>query len=323
MPNLGGIRMSEISHTKNKLIIAGGSGFIGLSFTKYIASTAPDDWEIIILSRSKPKCDPSHAKWVQWDGRTLGEWTDHLVGATHILNLAGRSMDCRKTPDRCDQILRSRVESTAIIGQALSQLQQKPKAWVQMSAAGIYGDPPTVLCTESSPFGYGFAPTVCKAWEDTFHEHCPEAIRKVILRTNVVMGKDGGAFPVLKRVAALGLGGRVGSGTQGMSWIHIDDMNRIIEDALINNNRQGAYIAASPSPVSYKEFMRELRKALKQPIGLPGPAWGIKLITATIIDTDPDLILYGRYLNPKRLIDEGFEFKFQSIKPAIADLTRK
>ena len=308
---------------KPKLIIAGGSGFLGLGFAKYLAAKAPDQWQVIILSRSKPQCDPEHAQWVQWDGRTDGDWTNHLCGATHILNLAGRSVDCRKTPDRCDEILRSRVESTAAIGRALNDLQCRPKAWVQMSTAHIYGDPPSAICTEASEFGYGLAPTVGKAWEASFHEHCPEGIRKVILRTSFVIGKDGGAFPTLKRVAALGLGGRMGIGTQGLSWIHIDDMNRIFEDALTNTTREGAYIATAPNPVSYVDFMRSLRKAIRQPIALPGSVWGLKLLTATVMDTDPDLILYGRYCIPQRLMKEGFVFSFSDIDSAMRDLAAK
>ncbi len=307
----------------NTLIIAGGSGFLGLDFAKYLSSTHPGKWQVTILSRSKPNCDPNHAHWVQWDGRTLGSWTKCLNDATHILNLAGRSVDCRKTPARCDEILRSRVESTAILGQALKELNHTPKAWVQMSTAHIYGDPPTAICQEDTALGYGLAPAVGKAWEESFHGACPEHSRKVILRTSFVIGKGGGAFPTLKRVAALGLGGKIGAGTQGLSWLHIEDMNRIFEDALTNDSRQGTYISTAPNPVSYVDFMRALRKAIHQPIALPGPTWGLKLLTATLMDTDPDLILYGRYCVPKRLLDDGFEFKFPDIASAMADLTRK
>jgi len=307
--------------TKNKLIIAGGSGFLGLSFAQYLADNASEQWQVTILSRSKPNCDPNHAQWIQWDGRTLGHWTECLQDATHILNLAGRSVDCRKTPDRCDEILRSRVESTAILGQALKELNCTPQVWVQMSTAHIYGDPPTAICDEFSSFGYGLAPAVGKAWEETYHDHCPPNSRKVILRTSFVIGKSGGAYPTLRRVAALGLGGRMGTGTQGLSWLHIDDMNRIFEDALTNESRTGPYIATAPNPVSYIEFMRALRKAIKQPIALPGSVWGLKLLAATVMDTDPDLILYGRYCIPKRLLDEGFAFKFAQIDAAFADLT--
>lgn len=309
--------------SKNTLIIAGGSGFLGLSFAKYLAEIHPDQWQVTILSRSKPNCDPTHAKWVQWDGRSLGNWTQCLQDATHILNLAGRSVDCRKTPARCDEILRSRVESTAILGQALNELNHTPKVWVQMSTAHIYGDPPAAICQEETALGYGLAPTVGKAWEESFHEHCPQGSRKVILRTSFVIGNGGGAFPTLKRVAALGLGGRIGTGAQGLSWLHIEDMNRIFIDALTNESRQGTYIATAPNPVSYLDFMRALRKAIHQPIALPGPVWGVKLFTATLMDTDPDLILYGRYCVPKRLLDEGFEFKFNDIASAMVDLTAK
>ena len=308
--------------SRKKLVIAGGSGFLGSSFARYLLEGENDAWEIVILSRSKPDFvqespSISHASW---DGRSLGEWTQALAGCTHVLNLAGRSVDCRKTPDRCDEILRSRVESTRVLGEAFSQLGHLPETWVQMSTAHIYGDPPTAICDESSTFGYGLAPTVGKAWEAAFAEACPESTRGVVLRTSFVLGSSGGAFPTLRRVASLGLGGRMGSGRQGISWIHEHDMNRVFEDSLTNVARSGVYIATAPEPVSYLDFMRALRKELRQPIALPGPAWGLGLLCATILDTDPELVLYGRYCFPKRLLEEGFGFEYARVEDAMRDL---
>lgn len=307
-----------------KLVIAGGSGYLGQAFARYLLEVKPDAWEVVILSRSRPaiidECPKiTHAPW---DGRTLGGWTHAIKGCTHVLNLAGRSVDCRKTPARCDEILRSRVEATTVLGQAISHLDQRPRVWVQMSTAHIYGDPPIAVCDESSPFGYGLAPTVGKAWEGAFEAHCPPDIRKVILRTSFVLGRNGGAFPTLRRVAKLGLGGRMGSGTQGISWIHEHDMNRLFEDALTNDTREGIYIVTAPQPVSYVEFMKTLRKAIGQPIALPGPALGLKLLCATVLDTDPELVLYGRYCVPTRLLDEGFVFEYPDLASAIGDLVK-
>lgn len=301
--------------TRKKLVLAGGSGYLGTAFVRHLIEQDPTRWEIVILSRSRPSVvdSASHVRHAPWDGRSVGEWAAELRDCTHVLNLAGRSVDCRKTPARCDEILRSRVESTLVLGEAFRTLGCAPEVWVQMSTAHIYGDPPSAVCDESSPFGYGLAPTVGKAWEEAFDRSCPENTRRVVLRTSFVLGPRGGAFPTLRRVAKLGLGGRVGSGTQGISWIHERDMCRVFEDALINAARDGVYIATAPEPASYSDFMRGLRKRLGQPIAFPGPELGLRLMCATVLDTDPELVLYGRYCVPKRLLDEGFEFEYSTL----------
>ncbi|MFG0313206.1 MAG: epimerase [Phycisphaerales bacterium] len=310
---------------RKKLVIAGGSGYLGSAFVKHITAHDPDAWEIVILSRSRPGFidDSDRVHHAAWDGRSLGDWVEQVRGCTHVLNLAGRSVDCRKTADRCDEILRSRVESTLVLGEAFRSLDAAPETWVQMSTAHIYGDPPTAVCDESSPFGYGLAPTVGKAWEEAFERACPESARRVILRTSFVLGPDGGAFPTLRRVAKLGLGGRVGSGKQGISWIHERDMCRVFEDALTNRDREGVYIATAPEPASYADFMRGLRKRLGQPIALPGPEWGVRLMCATVLDTDPELVLYGRYCVPRRLLDEGFGFEHSTLDEVLDALTQR
>lgn len=310
---------------EKRLVIAGGSGYLGSAFVRYLNAHTPGEWKIVVLSRSCPPWigSATHVSHASWDGRTLGEWAESLRGCTHILNLAGRSVDCRKTPARCDEILRSRVESTLVLGEALRSLNESPEAWVQMSTAHIYGDPPHAVCDESSPYGYGLAPTVGRTWEESFAQACPESSRRVILRTSFVLGPNGGAFPTLRRVAKLGLSGRVGTGTQGISWIHELDMCRIFEDALTNEAREGVYIATAPNPVSYSAFMRGLRRRLGQPIALPGPELGLRLICSTILDTDPELVLYGRYCVPKRLLNEGFSFEYETLDEAIDALTKK
>lgn len=309
----------------NKLVIAGGSGYLGSAFVRYLNKHAPNEWQIVVLSRSSPKWleSATHASHAIWDGRSVGDWVESLRGCTHVLNLAGRSVDCRKTPARCDEILRSRVESTLVLGDAFRSLDSAPAVWAQMSTAHIYGDPPEAVCDESSPFGYGLAPTVGRAWEDAFERACPASTRRVILRTSFVLGPDGGAFPTLRRVAKLGLGGRVGTGSQGISWIHELDMCRIFEDVLTNEDRTGAYIATAPNPVGYSDFMRALRKRLRQPIALPGPEFGVRLMCASILDTDPELVLYGRYCVPKRLTDEGFRFQYSTLDQVMSALTQR
>lgn len=305
------------------ILIAGGSGFLGISLAAHLTAAGH---RVVVLSRHPPKVS---GPWrhVAWDARTLGDWTNELNGAAGLVNLTGRSVDCIKTPDHCDEILRSRVEATQVLGRAVQSVERPPPVWVQMSTAHIYGDLPDVTCTEDSALGYGLAPTVGRAWEDAFHHACASRpIRPVILRTSFVIGRDRGAgcgaLAKLGRLARLGLGGTVGSGKQGMSWIHETDLNRLFERALTDPVMQGTYIASSPNPVSQREFMRTLRQAVGMPLGLPAFEWMVRLGAPLFLRTDPELALYGRYVVSQRLKDENFEFRFPRLKEALHDLIR-
>ncbi len=302
------------------IVIAGGSGFLGVSLATHLATSSRS---IVLLSRHPPK--PS-GPWrhVSWDARTLGAWQRELDGAIGLVNLVGRSVDCIKTPDHQDEILRSRVEATRVLGMAVRAINSPPPVWVQMSTAHIYGDPPHITCTEDSPLGYGLAPFVGRAWEDAYNASALPSQRKVILRTSFVIGRDrgagGGALARLKTLVKFGLGGKVGGGTQGMSWIHESDMNRIFERALTDATMQGVYLATAPNPVSQCVFMRKLRKAMRVPIGLPAFAWMVRLGAPLLMRTDAELALYGRYLISQRLRDDGFEFQYAQLSDALDDL---
>ncbi len=304
------------------IVIAGGSGFLGTSLAEHLTKAGA---HVITLSRRAPRAGGHD---VAWDARTLGDWVDCLDGAAGLVNLVGRTVDCVKTPDHCDEILRSRVEATRVLGQACRAVATPPPVWVQMSTAHIYGDPPVARCDEASPAGYGLAPTVGKAWEEAFAQATLPAQRAVILRTSFVIGRanagGAGALSKLSLLARLGLGGRVASGTQGISWLHELDMNRILERALGDDSMRGTYIASAPHPVAQSEFMRQLRRhtgglgALG--IGLPAFEWMVRLGAPLVLRTDPELALYGRFVLPRRLLDEKFEFSFPSIDAALADL---
>ncbi len=253
-----------------------------------------------------------------WDARTL-----ELDGAAGLVNVVGRTVDCIKTPDHQDEILRSRVEATRVLGEAMRSTASPPPVWVQMSTAHIYGDPPALVCDEDSPHGSGFAPFVGRAWEEAFGASVLPDQRKVILRTSFVIGRDRGAgcgaFARLLPLVRFGLGGTVGTGKQGISWIHETDMNRLFERALTDKNMQGVYIATAPNPVSQSIFMRGMRKAVGMPIGLPAFPWMVKM-AAPLLSTDPELALYGRYLVSRRLREAAFEFRFPNLGEALADL---
>lgn len=305
---------------RGPIVIAGGSGFLGVSLATHLGAAG---WQVVILSRRPP---PVSGPWQHctWDARTLGDWQHVLDGAGGLVNLVGRSVDCIKTPDHQDEILRSRIEATRVLGQAMRNVSAPPSVWVQMSTAHIYGDPPEVRCTEESSFGYGLAPDVGRAWEEAFATSVLPTQRSVVLRTSFVVGRDrgagGGALARLRLLVSLGLGGRVGSGTQGMSWLHELDMNRIFERGLTDPNMQGAYIASSPNPVSQQVFMRTLRQTVGMPIGLPAFEWMVRLGAPLLLRTDPELALYGRYVIPQRLLDEQFEFRFPNLHEALRDL---
>lgn len=305
--------------SSGKVVIAGGTGFLGLNLATHLHASGR---EVVLVSRRPPKA-AARFRHLAWDGHTLGAWAEALDGAHALVNLAGRSVDCVKTPEHCDEILRSRVDATTVLGRAVRQVAQPPAVWVQMSTAHLYGDPPERVCEEDAAFGFGLAPFVGRAWEEAFARAVLPSMRPVILRTSFVLGRTGGALPRLAALARLGLGGRCGTGRQGISWIHEEDMNRLFARAITDNGMRGAYLATAPHPVSNATFMAVLRKVLRSPVGLPAPAWLIRLAAPLVLRTDPDLALYGRYCVSRRLREEGFTFRFPHLEPALVDLYAK
>lgn len=302
-----------------KVLIFGGTGFIGLSLAAHLKKNGLIP---VLIARNRPT-KALNFDFHQWDAQTTGSWKTLLNDAIAIVNLAGKSVDCIKSPDNCDLILRSRVDATLTIGKAYQEVKNPPKVWIQMSTAHIYGDPPIQVCTEDSSTGYGLAPFVGRAWEEAFNQSKPENVRGVILRTSFVIGKNGGVLSNLMRIVKMGLGGTVGKGNQGMSWIHEDDMNEIILQSITNQNYEGIFVSSAPNPVSNKKFMRLLRKKMKIPFGLPSPEFLIRIGAKLVFKTDPELALYGRYVKSKRLSAAGYTFKFPDLEEALENLLKK
>ncbi len=302
-----------------RIVLAGGSGFVGRMLAEAFCQAGS---EVTILSRTMPR-GMGDVKRVLWDGRTVGDWVSAMDDCDAVVNLAGRTVDCIKTPDHCDEILRSRVESTRVLGLAMRRVTSPPPVWIQMSTAHRYGDPPSVVCTEDSADGYGLAPTVARAWESAFSESRLPGQRGVVMRTSFVIGRNrgsgGGAMTKLGWITRWGLGGRVGKGTQGISWIHEDDLCAIFAKAIVDQAMSGAYIVSAPHPIAQVEFMQTLRKVLGMPIGLPAFAWMVRLGAPMFFRTDPELVLYGRRVLPRRLLDSGFSFTFAELEPALRD----
>ncbi len=311
--------MNTEARDAKRVVIAGGSGFLGQNLAEHLVGLG---YDVVVLSRRSAD-GGQVGRFAVWDGRTVGEWARELEGAFAIVNLVGRTVDCVKTPDHCDEILRSRVEATRALGEAVRGLDAAPGVWAQMSTAHIYGDPPELVCDEDSAFGYGLAPTVGKAWEAAFAEAVLPGMRGVILRTSFVLGKGGGALTRLAKLARLGFGGKIGHGKQGMSWIHERDMSRLFERAIEDESMEGAYIATAPKPVSNAEFMRALRRAVRAPIGLPAAGWMVRIGAPLFLRTDAELALYGRYCVSKRLEEEGFRFEFEELGAALGSLFGK
>ncbi|QDT10895.1 TIGR01777 family oxidoreductase [Planctomycetes bacterium K23_9] len=313
--------MQELDN--KRIVIAGGSGFLGTSLANYFAAQGA---QVVVLSRKRPAVSGNWETCI-WDARTCGEWLSRIEGADAVVNLTGRTVDCIKTPDHQDEILRSRVESTRALGLAMQAVDSPPSVWLQMSTAHIYGDPPALVCDEDSATGLGFAPTVGRAWESAFYQSRLPSQRGVVMRTSFVIGRDlgagGGAMSKLALLARLGLGGRVGSGRHGMSWIHQSDLNRLFAHAITDASMSGVYIASSPNPVAQVDFMRALRKFLKMPIGLPAFEWMVRIGAPLLMNTDAELALYGRYVVSKRLRDQGFTFQFSDLNDALRELYAK
>lgn len=307
-----------------KIILAGGSGFVGQALTDALGREG--GWEIVLLTRDPATCNvlrykPAEVRAVKWDAKTAtGAWVAELEGAEAVVNFTGRSVNCVHTPENQRAILESRVDSVRALGAAMATLARPPATWIQCSAVGLYGSRDLPPVDEGAPAGQGFLADVCREWESTFQAQCPASVRPVVLRLGTVLGLGGGALPPLAKVARLGVGGHAGPGTQGMSWIHLDDLVAIFHRALVDPTLRGAFNAAAPDPVSNREFMRTLRQTVHRPWSPPAPAWAIRLVAPLVMKTDPSLVLDGQYCVPAALERAGFEFRFPGLSAALKTL---
>lgn len=308
--------MKPIVPVKGKrVVLAGGSGYLGQLLAKELVERGA---QVIVLTR-KPSSRQGPIQEAFWDGRTLGEWAQHLDGARGVVNLAGRSVNCRYTAENRREIVESRVDSVKVIGEAIRQCTVPPKVWVQAGSLAIYGDPGDKWCDENAPAGEGFPAEVCLAWEKAYNESAMLKSRRVLLRISFVLGAGGGALKVLANLTKSGLGGTVGNGKQYISWLHERDMNGIFLAAIEREDMEGVFNATGPEPVTNAEFMRELRRVLHRPWSPPAPVWAVK-IGARLMGTEASLALTGRRCAPKRLLDCGFKFQFPELHGALADI---
>jgi uncharacterized protein len=305
-----------------KIVIPGGSGQAGTILAKHFVARGAS---VTVLTRS-PKQQPWKA--VAWDAKTLGPWCDELEGADAVINLAGRSVNCRYTEQNRREIIDSRVDSTRIVGKAIQECSNPPKAWLQAATSTIYAhrydannDEETGILDQdaSAPDTWRFSNDVARRWEAACLEADTPKTRKALMRISMIMSPDAdGVFDVLVGLARKGLGGTLGDGRQYMSWIHDVDFCRSV-DFIIDKELDGPVNLASPNPLSNKEFMRIVRTAANAKIGLPATKWMLE-IGAVFMQTETELILKSRRVAPGKLLKAGFSFAFPEWLTACSDL---
>lgn len=352
---------------KNKrIIIAGGTGFIGYGVTKYFGK----ENDIVILTRgvhdqkniryNNKDTQPTggyRVKYCQWNGKGIGDWAAQLEGADLVLNLAGKSVNCRYHQKQMTAVLESRTNATHVIGEAIRSCTHPPKLWINAASATIYkhtNKPQDEFAGEISEWkrdnmprsmldkiryrknklvtalaqgkhsdGYreldlDFSVRVCKAWEESFFSQRTPFTRKIALRTAITLGEGGVITPYLN-LCKFALGGKHGKGSQMFSWVHIEDVCRMIDWLFEKKDAEGIYNCVAPHAVTNKTFMETLRKATGHKIGLPAPAWMLEL-GAWLIGTETELMLKSRWVTPKRALSEGFQFKYQRLQEALQQI---
>ncbi|MFA0963978.1 TIGR01777 family oxidoreductase [Roseivirga sp. BDSF3-8] len=300
-----------------KVIIAGGTGFMGTALSRHLTNCR---YRIIVLTR-RHQTDKEGIRYVKWDGKSTGVWAEHLEGASAVINLCGRSVDCRYTEQNKQAIYNSRIEPTQTLGQAIKACENPPEVWINGSTATYYRhamDRP--MTEEAGERGEGFSVDVATKWEEAFYMPDLPYTRRVALRTAIVMGMEGGALPVMIRLARAGLGGRQGSGRQIVSWVHIEDFCRSVAFLINCKHAEGGYNVASPAPIPNAILMKKLANKFGPGFGLPAPKTLLEF-GAYFIRTETELVLKSRWVLPKRLQEEGFTFHHADMDAALSTMT--
>jgi uncharacterized protein len=305
---------------KNRIVLAGGGGFLGRMLRHYFTER---DWEVIVLTRGAGRT----GGFVHWDGQSRGAWCAKLEGATAVMNLSGRSVDCRYTDRNRKLIMDSRIRSTRILGEAIAACAAPPKVWLNSSTATIYRHSHDRAMDEwSGEIGATpeakdeFSVAVAKAWEREFADSETPGTRKLALRTAMVMGAaHGGVFRVLRRMTRWGLGGAMGDGCQFVSWIHADDFCRAVAWLIEKRDLSGVVNLAAPNPLPNCQMMAVFRRVLDVAFGLSTKEWMLE-IGAFLMRTETELIIKSRRVIPDRLVRSGFRFRFEKFTEAVAAL---
>jgi hypothetical protein len=307
-----------------KVVIPGGSGQVG---TVLARAFREGGHEVVVLSR---RSDAQPWRVIGWDGVSLGNWQREIDGCDVVINLSGRSVNCRYSAANREEILHSRVLSTRVVGRAIAAAARPPRVWLQASTATIYAhryDSPNdehsgVLGGDEpgAPRSWRFSIDVARAWEGAFEEAVTDGTRKVALRSAMTLSPDsGGVFATLLGLARHGLGGSAGDGRQFISWIHYEDFIAAVRWLIDRDGIEGVVNVAAPNPLPNAEFMRVLREACGVPFGLPANRWMLE-IGAVFMRTETELILKSRRVVPARLLEHGFRFRYPDWRSAARDL---
>ncbi|MEK4272869.1 TIGR01777 family oxidoreductase [Paenibacillus sp. FSL R7-0026] len=292
-----------------KVVLAGGTGFVGQDFAQRFRKLG---YEVLIISRQ-----PGHIAWEDRAGII-----EALEEAEMLINLAGKSVNCRYTDKNRKVILESRTRTTRILGEAVLACNHPPELWINSSTATIYRHAEDRPMTEKEgEIGSGFSVDVAKAWEQAFFEFSLPSTRQIALRIAIVLG-EGGVMVPMTNLVRFGLGGSQGAGTQQFSWIHIEDLFRMVIYLQEHPHLNGVFNASSPHPVTNRELMARLREQMGVRIGLPSPRWMLEL-GARFIQTETELVLKSRWVIPERLEREGFTFTYGTLDEALAEILNK
>lgn len=316
---------------EKKIVIAGGSGFIGEELIRYFGK----ENDISILTRKLPNAannknhyyslkehETTRTRWIKWDGKTLGEWTKELDSADLLINLAGKTVNCRYTEKNKAEILSSRIDPVNVLGKAIAGCKHPPSCWINASSATIYRDARDRAQDEfNGDIRDDFSVRVCKEWERALYDQQTPHTRRISLRMAVTLGAGGVMIPYFN-LLKFGLGGRQGDGGQMYSWIHIHDTCRMIEWIFENPLLEGNYNCSSPFPVTNSLFMQTLRKVTGHKNGLPAYEWMLK-IGAAIIGTETELVLKSRWVVPTRILQTGFVFSYPFLEEAMREVISK
>jgi uncharacterized protein len=308
-----------------RIVIPGGTGQVGTILDRALTAQGH---HVVVLTRS-----PKGARQVYWDGSTRGAWAEQIDGSDVVINLAGRSVSCRYTAENLDAMMRSRVESARVVGEAIAGATRPPGLWMQMSTATIYAHRFDAANDEYDgligggergvPGYWAYSVKIARNWEAAQQQAATPGTRKIALRSAMVMSPDrGGVFDVLSRLARLGLGGPVAGGRQYVSWIHDQDFVRAVGFLIERDDLAGAVNLAAPGPLPQREFGRELRSAWRMPVGLPATGWMAE-IGAFAMRSDTELLLKSRRVVPRRLTDAGFTFDHPRWRTAATDLVSR
>jgi uncharacterized protein (TIGR01777 family) len=310
-----------------RVVITGGSGQLGQILARHFHARG---FDIVTVARH---VEPAAWSTIAWDGRHPGDWFKEVDGADVVINLAGRSVNCRYNQANRVEIMQSRILTTTLVGHAIGMSSRPPKLWMNASTATIYRHaadrPMDDIAGEIGgnepglPSTWRFSYDVATSWERAFFDARTPNTRKIALRSSMIMSPDkGGVLDTLLNLVRLGLGGAAGSGRQFMSWIHDADFAGAIEFLIAREDLDGCINVTSPNPVSNRDFMAGLRRAYGTRIGLPATTWMLE-IGALLLRTETELILKSRRVVPRRLVEAGFDFQFPDWAPAALDLVQR